>query len=32
MKIDTALYNPEQIVNQILEQLVSMGLVVKSED
>jgi cytidylate kinase len=32
MKIDTALYNPEQIVNQILEQLVSMGLVVKSEE
>lgn len=32
MKIDTALYNPQEIVTQILEKLVSMGLVVKSED
>ena len=32
MQIDTALYNPQEIVTQILEKLVSMGLVVKSED
>ena len=32
MLIDTALYNPQEIVTQILEKLVSMGLVVKSED
>lgn len=32
MKINTNLYNPQEIVIQILEKLVSMGLVVKSED
>ena len=31
MKIDTAHYNPQQIVDQILDKLVSMGLVEKSE-
>ena len=31
MKIDTALYNPQEIVDQILAKLVSMGLVEKSE-
>ena len=31
MKIDTAHYNPQQIVDQILAKLVSMGLVEKSE-
>jgi cytidylate kinase len=32
MQINTALYNPQQIVEQILEKLVSMGLVEKSEN